>query len=454
MHDGIAQPCVQQKDDISRNGTEIPLDQVQNVLFIGMNNQNTFRIAVRKFGPFESALEKIWNSFCKETGCELTAEMVPMDLHPLYETLLENGGLKNGTWDVAHINTDWLYEAFSSGSIVNLNPYINAHPPENFPDGWSSSLLKMQQFGQDVVGLPFHDGPECLIYRKDLFEDAKEQDNYFRQFGKPLQPPQTWDSFHRTARFFQRPEKNLYGTVFAGYPDGHNTVFDFALQLWTRNGVLLDESGRIDIDTDAAFEGLTFYRNIFQDSNAIHPGSRDYDSVQAGLAFARGEVAMMVNWFGFASMCEVIEESTVKGNVEITFIPKGPSGSSASLNVYWLYAIGAGSEHKEVAYDFIRYAVNKYNDKLLTLEGGIGCRLSTWHDKVVNELVPYYHKLEQLHQHAKSLPLKSNWAKIAAIIDEVVLQAVHTNRLVKELLKEGQRKIDLLDQIKRHGNTL
>ena len=39
---------------------------------------STFRIAVRKFGPFESAMEKLWASFCEHLGCQLQAEMVPM----------------------------------------------------------------------------------------------------------------------------------------------------------------------------------------------------------------------------------------------------------------------------------------------------------------------------------------------------------------------------------------
>ena len=31
-----------------------------------------------------------------------------------------------------------------------------------------------------------------------------------------------------------------YGTVFAAFPDGHNTLYDFALQLWSRGGELTD----------------------------------------------------------------------------------------------------------------------------------------------------------------------------------------------------------------------
>jgi multiple sugar transport system substrate-binding protein len=411
-----------------------------------MRETNKLRIAVRKFGPFETALEKMWDSFCEKNGCTLQVEMVPMELHVLHDETLQQRGLKEGKWDIAHINTNWLYEAHVTGSIENLKPYIADNPPDDFPRGWSKSLLSMQQFDDDIVGLPFHDGPECLVYRKDLFDDEKEQKRFFEQHKKQLAPPTSWDDFFTIAQFFNRPAENLYGTIFAGYPDGHNTVYDFGLQLWTRNGELVNRDSVVDINTDAALSGLEFYRNVLQHKAAIHPCCKQADSVEAGMAFARGEVAMMVNWFGFASMCEVIEESVVKGKVDITNIPKGDGGRSASLNVYWLYAIGSGSKHKDVAYEFIRYATNADNDKLLTLEGGIGCRLSTWNDPEVNKTVPYYHKLGMLHEHARSLPFKKNWTKIAAVIDDVVLQTMNTSRPIKELLQEGQERINVLEE--------
>lgn len=406
-----------------------------------------FRIAIRQFGPFESAVAKLWAGYCEHSGCQLAVEMVPMDLHLLHQSLLTEGGLLNGAWDVAHISTDWLLEAHRAGALEDLTPYLNENPPEDFPQGWSPSLLNMQQHGAAVVGLPFHDGPECLIYRQDLFDDPFEQAAFRQRHGKPLQPPETWEDFQTVARFFQRPEENMYGFVAAGYPDGHNTVFDFCLQLWTRNGRLVDEQGGITINTPAAIEGLTYYRNLLRDKAAVHPRSGTYESVQAGQAFARGEAAMMINWFGFAAMCEVDAASAVKGKVDISGIPRGAHGQSVSLNVYWLYTIGAGSRHKQTAYDFIRFASSAANDKLLTLEGGIGCRISTWHDPEINALVPYYHKLEMLHRQAQTLPQTASWARIAAIIDEVVLQAMRTDTPVAELLAAGQQQINSLDHV-------
>lgn len=410
-------------------------------------NKDKLRIAVRKFDAFESAIAKIWDKFCYEIGTDLELEAVPLELHPLYDTILKEEGLKKGLWDIALINTDWITEAYSNNAIENLTPYIKNNPPEDFPNGWSHSLRYKQEFNNNVVALPFHDGPECLIYRKDLFESIEEGVNFYSTYGKPLEIPKTWDNLMQVAEFFNRPEQNLYGTTFAAYPDGHNTVFDFCLQLWTRGGDLFDQNKNIKLNSKAAIEGMTFYRKALKNTNAIHPKSRDFDSVKSGMAFANGNLAMMVNWFGFASMCEFLETSKVKGKVDIANVPAGPNGEGSSLNAYWMYVIGSGSKHKDIAYEFIKFAVNQENDKLLTLEGAIGCRKSTWHDADVNNEVPYYHKLETLHENTKSLPRKSNWSSIANVIDALVLDVINTSKNIETILNEAQEKVNQIENI-------
>ena len=408
------------------------------------------RIAVRKFDPFESTLRKLWDAFSLQNNIKIEAEMVALELHDLYETTISDKGLKEGKWDIAHINTDWIYDAANENAVLNLFPLIGENPPENYPFGWHKSLLHLQKLSNGIFGLPFHDGPECLIYRKDLFENETEKENFKKQFGYELATPKTWQEFAEIATFFNRPEQNLYGAVFANYPDGHNMVFDFCLQLWTRGGSLLNNKNQIDIHNEAAIKALDFYRKMVNDATAVHPKSREFGSVEAGLAFAEGQAAMAINWFGFASMAEVIEESKVKGKIDITSLPSDPGHKTASLNVYWLYTIGSGSKHKKLAYDFLRFATTPESDKLLTTEGGIGCRKSTWKDAEINTLIPFYHKLEMLHENALTLPQTPIWPKVAELIDGTVLKAIETDIPSAILLEETQKKIRELSQ----GTTL
>jgi multiple sugar transport system substrate-binding protein len=376
---------------------------------------SVFRIALRRFDAFESAIRKQWEAF----GGALELEVVALDLQPLHEALFESRGAARGEWDVAFLNTDWIAEAAKSDSFLSLVPYLAAAPPVDYPGGWTESLLRLAHSEGSVLGLPYHDGPECLIYRTDLLGD--------------LPPPRTWEEFYALARRFHRPEEHLYGSVFAALPDGHNAVYDFCLQLWSRGGRLFE------FDTPAAREALHFYRSILRDARAVHPRCAEFDSVKSGRAFAAGEVALMVNWFGFAAMAQTSPDSKVRGKVAVA---PGPGG--VSLNVYWILAIAAGSPHSETAYRFLRHCASPEMDKLLTLAGGIGCRKSTWMDEEVNSAIPFYRAMEELHHDARELPRIANWARIAETIDCMIQDALRTDRKEAHLLVEAQARIDAL----------
>ncbi len=160
---------------------------------------DVFRVAIRRFGPFETAIQKQWADFQQATGCPLRLDCESLDLNPLVDTLFTQGGLKDGTWDIAFIVTDWLADAVESGSLRDLAPAMRADPVPDYPDGWVPALTGMQQFGDAIFGLPYHDGPECLIYRTDLFADPAEQAAFAERFGYPLGRPEAPGTSSRTS---------------------------------------------------------------------------------------------------------------------------------------------------------------------------------------------------------------------------------------------------------------
>lgn len=404
-----------------------------------------FRVAVRQFEPFSLAMEHAWAGFCAVEGIDgIELEAVPLDLHPLYESLVTQKGAVNGDWDVAFCPTDWLASLHADNLLTDLAPYIAQAPPQDFPDGWAPSLLQMQVFDDAVLGLPYHDGPECLIYRTDLFDDPAHRKAFRGQYGRSLTVPRTWDDFVDTARYFHNPEDGLYGTVLAGYPDAHNTIYDFHLQVWTRGGSVLTDAGAVQLNTPEAVAALDFYRDLMGDASLIHPRSRELDSVASGLEFAHGSIAMMVNWFGFASMCETIPESKVKGHVAVTGLPSATGRESTSLNIYWVLAIPAGCPNAELAYRFVRHCASPDEDKHLTLGGGIGCRRSTWLDADVNRQIPFYRDMEALHAVARELPRLPNWPQVTEVIDELMLAVVNTDEPVASLTGRFQDRITAL----------
>jgi multiple sugar transport system substrate-binding protein len=402
-----------------------------------MQRADQFRIAVRKYPPFEAAIRMQWEAFEATAHTGLTLDLIALDLHPLEEALFASNGMRGGDWDVAFIATDWIASVHAQGCAVNLAPLLASDPPQDYPQGWTDSLLRLQRIGESVLGVPYHDGPECLIVRRDLFEDPELRTLYKQQFAEPLAPPTDWPAFHRIARFLHGRRPNLYGTVFAAFPDGHNSVYDFLLQLWSRGGELFNSDGLVSFSTPQAADALRFYRAILADSQAVHPDSPKLDSVAAGLAFAAGHVAMMINWFGFATMAHTSPESAVRGLVDVTTIPSGEQGSAASLNVYWILSIAAGSPHPQQSWQFLCHVLTPAMDKLTTTSGAIGCRRTTWNDSEVNAAIPFYHRIEQLHASAREIPQRADWGRIASIIDTLVTASITTDTPVEDLLRQA-----------------
>jgi multiple sugar transport system substrate-binding protein len=390
------------------------------------------RIAVRRFDPFESAIRKQFADFLRVSGVDAAIEVEMLDLNDMHDRLFARRELATGAWDIAFLNTDWLAEAQAGGLIEDLTPWMEQAPVADFPQGWSPSLTGLQRFAGGYWGMPYHDGPECLIYRRDLLEEAG------------IAVPESWDAFVAAARALHAPEEGRYGTVLALFPDGHNSFYDFCIHIWSRGGEPFGADARPDFLSPAAREALDFIRTLTADTRAIAPQSRDLDSVQSGLLFAEGKVALMANWFGFAAYADTAADSRVRGLVEVAPLPAGAGGRSVSLNVFWVLAMAAGSTRKPLAWAFMRHAATAAMDRVTMLEGGIGTRRSTWADPEVNARIPYCHRLEWLHEHARALPNHPRLADIAHAIDDMLAEALGGDRPSADLLAEAQAKVEAI----------
>lgn len=384
-----------------------------------------FRVAVRKFGPLENAIVKQWQCFAGAREGAPEIEAVALDLNPLHAALFDHGEAASGGFDVAFIPTDWITAAQASGLVADLRPLMAARPIPDFPEAWSLSLLRLQDFAGGFWGMPYHDGPQCLIYRTDLLREI----------------PETWDDFYAAARRLNDPASGRSGTVLALYPDGHNSFYDFCVQLWTRGGAPFDESGRPQLQSAEAIAALDFIRHLAADRGATPADGRKIDSVASGLRFAEGRVALMANWFGFAAYAATAPESEVRGRVGIAPLPRGVGGASVSLNVFWMLCICAGSRQRDLAWDFLRYCATPGMDRLTTMEGGIGVRRSTWADAEVNRRVPFYRALDGLHEVARTLPRLLRLSDVARAVDTMLGEALTTEVPTPEILARAQARI-------------
>jgi multiple sugar transport system substrate-binding protein len=394
------------------------------------------RIAIRSFTDFEAAFAAQIAAY-RELHPEIDIDFAALDLRNLEDAVLGNNGLRAGEWDLAIFPTDWIGSAINTAAIENLTPWMHSNPLPDWPNGWPASLREPLRHGEDFYSIPWHDGPECLIYRKDLFEDSEEQQAFASQYGRELKPPITWQEFHETARFFTRPSQPLYGTLFAAYPDGHNTLYDLVLQVWSRGGELYSANGLPTLNHPVVIEALDCYRSIINDPQACYPGADKIDSIFSGNVFLSGQIAMMVNWFGFAARSS-LPGSPLQGKLALASVPGGKPSQTASLSTYWVIAIGAGSHTKPASYELLRHIASAASDKLTTLHGAVGVRLSTWNDAEVIERVPIYAQLERLSAAARTMPFCEDLPRLAEIVNQVTVEALTTSESSEAILMRAQ----------------
>jgi multiple sugar transport system substrate-binding protein len=400
----------------------------------------SLRIALRNYSDFEHALKEEAHLFeSRHPGTKI--ELISVGIHELYKSAITEGGLHDGHFDLALLVTDWIAEAHGAGALEDLHPWHQRIPLHDWPGGWARSLVQPLICDGNLAAIPWHDGPECLVYRTDLFHDQAACDAFRSQFFRELVPPTTWEDFEQTARFFTNPAADRYGTVFAAFPDGHNTLYDFALQLWSRGAELTDSCGRPLLTTPRALSALEFYRRVVRDPALCHPKSPQLDSTQSGDLFLSGEVAFMVNWFGFAARSGR-EGSPLAGKVAIAPIPTGYGAPPVSLSVFWALAMGRGSRHKELVWQFLRFVASPERDLGITRHGTVGCRLSTWRNPELRSRIPVYREVEAISLGARQLPTGAGMASFAAIIDEVTTRALTTDEPSAAILESAQREID------------
>lgn len=400
------------------------------------------KIIYRTFDGFERAFAEQTAAF-RQQRPDVTIHLEHLGPEDLYERMIHQQGALLADYDVFLILTDWLPALMKMGGLTDLNPYLESSPPLHWPNGWSSSMRRLQTDAEGRVhGLAYHDGPEMFMYRGDLFDDPAEQAAFEKQYGYHLQVPDTWSQFRQIARFFTRPDDGLYGAIIAGKNDGHNNVYDFFIHLWSRRGSLFTPDWKPAFNDAIGREALHYYVDLITVDKVCPPKTLEYDSVASGVAYAAGEAAMMWNWCGFSAVAE-LPPSKIIGKNRVGVVPRGDQqGTHMSLNIYWVLGIPAGSQNKGLAWDFMRHCATPEMDKITSLAGGTGTRLSTWRDPEIQQKFNYYTAIEQVHRNVESPPRLPEYPQLNEVFNQMQWAAVTGQKSVPQALEDAANEIE------------
>lgn len=323
--------------------------------------------------------------------------------------------------DVLVVPADWLPALAASGRVVPLRERLASDPPEGWPDAWAASFLDGVGWGEEVYGLPFHDGPQLLFSRPSLVP----------------QPPRTWGDLLATAERLHGEE--VAGTVLAGAPDGHNNVYDLVLHLWRHGGDLVRDD-RVVLDSPEAREALAFLRRLAAGPVAGH--CHDLDSNGSGLEIAAGRVATAVSWAGYAAL---VAAGPVADDVVCGLAPTHDDGTpTTTVNAFWVAAVTSTCAEPDLAWSYLRHAASAAMDLETTRAGASGARRSTWQHPEVLAAQPEHALFDDAHAHSRPLPRLASLPRVVDVLNELVDAVVWRGEPVDPALATAQAEVEAL----------
>lgn len=156
-------------------------------------------------------VKQVWE---EETG--ITIEFIPQAPDQTFNKMIQDITTKAGGYDLYLPGLDNIGTTADTGGIVQLDEFVEKYKPQWADPQWG--YVGGQPMVTFLNGYAGHywvvntDGDvQVWVYRKDLFEDAKERADFKAKYGWDLQWPETFEQLDQISEFFHRPDQGLIG---------------------------------------------------------------------------------------------------------------------------------------------------------------------------------------------------------------------------------------------------
>jgi multiple sugar transport system substrate-binding protein len=231
--------------------------------------------------------------------------------------------------DVLQLDVIWTPEFAAAGWILPLNQYA-PDTSDFFP-----ATLAANRWQGELFAMPWLVDVGMLYWRTDLLQAA----------------PATFDELAAAVREQVRAGTVSQGFVWQG-ARYEGLVCVFLEYLVAFGGQIIDDDGRVVVDSPEAVRALTFMRQSIADG-VVPRSVLTWQEEQSRFAFQNGGALFLRNWPYAASLMNG-EDSAVANRFAVAPMPSAGGRPAAALGGAEL-AINARSRHPELAWRLIEY---------------------------------------------------------------------------------------------------
>jgi multiple sugar transport system substrate-binding protein len=312
--------------------------------------------------PQGAALQSIIPDFEKDTGIKVEVLSYPYDQQMNNYRMEYN--TKSGLWDVCLMSGAWMYEGINAGYHVPLSQFnLKDIDTKDIPFFGMSGSSKGVNYG-----VPYYSEINALFLRTDLLNDPNEKAAFKKQFGYELGLPKTEAEYFDQLKFFNRPDKGLYGCIIYGKRAPWIQI-PFQVMLRARGLTFMDwDTFQPFGTTPGVQQTMKDFKDMFKYAAPFSYGADWFEgnaNWQAGVAYS------MISWSTIFLYSNDPDVSKVAGKVTLMAYPSKLK-QVEGLMVQDDLTVTSTSKNKDAAWKFIAYAVNKNNQKKAVLNARIG----------------------------------------------------------------------------------
>jgi multiple sugar transport system substrate-binding protein len=280
-----------------------------------------------KTGPY---FEKVAADFeAANPDIDINVEVVPWNT--LLQRLTTDVAGGNAP-DLSIIGTRWLLDFAEQGIAEPLDSYIT---PE-FRDTFIATFMEPGIIDGQIMGLPVAASARAMMVNMDIYEQAG------------VAPPTTWDELYTAAQAIDALPEDVFAFGLQGKEIETDAYFYYGL--WTHGGNILNEDGTSGLNSEAAIEAASLYKQMI-DEGLTQPSPTNYNREEVFNLFKQGQVATI---FTFPMLIPQLKEEAPDLNYQILPLPS--AGANATYGVTDTLMMFADSDVKEAAWKFIEFA--------------------------------------------------------------------------------------------------
>ena len=390
--------------------------------------------------------QKYDSEFMKKTGIKVIWEQNPWDAHR--SKMFMDFAAGSGIYGLVWVPFDDMASVTGKGYVQPIDKYMlyaKLLDPNIHLEDYSEPLWKYTSwYGKPAkpYGFPCENPTMILWYRKDLFENPVEKENFKKKYRYELQVPKNFMQYYHIAEFFTRKKgeklagevlnRDFYGVGCSGKRhwaavcEWMNLASTWGGPTW---GGTLDENDNIVINRPENVESLEYWISLFQFSP---PGSVDWYWDLKTTAFQKNIVAMAMAWNDQSYEVEDKEKSEVSGKMGYDIIPvqKYPVSHFGS----WSWTIPTKAKNPEAAYLYLQWVNSRDIALKCAKEGAMPSRKYVFDSPEISA-VPFMPATKKALNYAFPRPVhRPEWGEMAEILMLYLTKAHRREMTAQEAL--------------------